>query len=234
MSVSLAQIIDPRVERFPQPPQHPDLEFRSAVPLWGPWYQMSPWAWSDLPQESFYSPRSYPFPATNIFIPRRSGAFIQPGQADPLSYKLMFESGSLDGLGQQEQSGKAVKFAIGTWIVFMVLRSIVGAFIPKRKIRKLIRGVGPKGATALGLLAAGGLYYWFLVRREQLPRFEVSLLGKLGQVGPWAIEDPTGGEYMKDPDTEMFGPGLGPGESIAVASAWAASAKPRGVVPTLV
>jgi len=234
LSQLVAQSIDPRAGVFPGAPAHPDLEYRVAVPLVGPWYRMSPWAWSDAPQESFYNPRTYPFPAINPFLPQRSGAFIQPGNLDPLAYRLVHEGGSLDGLGQAPApSGQAVKFAVGTWIAFAILKSAAGAFIPRRKIRKLVRGVGPKGAMALGVVAAGGLAYWFLFRREALPQVEVSLLG-LDQVGqPWAPEDPTGGAYGGGGDP-IYGDPLGPGENIAVTSVWAGSLKPRGFATTTV
>jgi hypothetical protein len=225
----LAQIFDPRAGTWEQATA--GQEYFSAVPMWGPYYQQSPWAWSDLPQESFYSPRGGPF--SNPFIPRRSGAFIQPGQADPLAYKLIFESGSLDGLSQAEapksQGSGVIKFAVGTWIALALLKAGVTAFLPPRKIRKLVRRVGTKNMALVGLVAAGGLTAWFLTRREQIPQLEVSLLGQgnLGQVGPWYVEDPTGGAYGGGGDP-IYGDPLGPGESIAVANIWAGALHPKG------
>lgn len=233
MPTILAQSVDPRAGSL-QPAAHPDLEYRSAVPL-GPWYQMSPWAWTDLPQESFYSPRGSMFPPINPFIPRRTGAYIQPSDLSSSAYKLQFESGQLDGLGQVQsgENTKAIKFAVGTWIGLGVLRAVVNEVLPPRKVRKLVRGTSAKGWALFGLVVAGGFTYWFMTRRERLPELEVSMFG-LGQANPWAVEDPTGGQYFLDPDTEMFGPGLGPGENIAVASVAYGSLKPRGFATTTV
>lgn len=131
------QSIDPRAGSLQPAPE--GLEFRVATPLWGPYYQASPYLWSDLPQESFYNPRTYPFPAVNSFLPQRSGAFIQPGQADPLAYQLVNE-GSLDGLGQASRPNLGSLLAIA-----------LGALALSKK------------SKTLGLLAVGA---WLLTRNS--------------------------------------------------------------------
>lgn len=220
------QSVDPRAGFLEPAPE--GLEFRVATPLWGPYYQASPYLWSDLPQESFYNPRTYPFPAVNPFLPQRSGAYIQPGQADPLAYALVNE-GSLEGLGQSQDQSKTIKIAVGTWLVFALGRAALGALVPRRKLRRVLRGVPKKAWGVLGVLAAGGVAWWYVTQR---PDLQVSLLGRMGQADrDWFPEDPTGGGYAGAGDP-VYGDVLGPGENIAVASVWSGTLKPRGFAAT--
>jgi hypothetical protein len=171
-------IQDPRAGYLQPLPE--GLEYTVAVPLWGPWYQQSPWAWSDLPQESFYDPRRYPYPAVNPFIPKRSGAYIQPGQMDPLAYQLVNE-GSLEGLGQ-------VTSRTGAWL----LAAIAGAALLKK-------------SKTLGLLAAVGAVWWFSRKSGGL----LGRMGQIAE-RDWFPEDPTGGGYAGAGDPvygDVLGPG---------------------------
>ena len=141
----LAQTIE-RVAIDPDPyrpfePVPEGQEYRVAMPLMGPWYQgWYQWPFGPSPHlgpESFYNPRTYPYPALNPFLPQWTGSFIQPGNIDTVAGELM-----MSGMNQG----------------------------------------------------------W----------------------PDWYIEDPMGVAYW-----ESIGP-LGPGESIAVASQWAADLHPRG------
>lgn len=88
--VEIAVSRDPRLPFLPTPP---GMEYRVAMPLFGPWY----WGNPNLPPESYYNPMTYPYPApTGNFIPRWSGAYIQPRNWDPMAYELAMG----DGLGQ--------------------------------------------------------------------------------------------------------------------------------------
>jgi len=223
---TLVQSIDPRAGSLQPLPEGLEYTVGVPLPLWGPYYQSSPWMYSDINPQGYYDPRTFPYPAINPFIPRRSGAYIQPGQMDPLAYALVNE-GSLEGLRQlpQDQS-KTVKIAIGTWIVFALGRAALTALIPQRKIRRAFRGVPKKAWAVLGVLAAGGIAWWYVTQK---PDLQVSLLGRMGQIADrdWFPEDPTGGGYAGAGDP-VYGDVLGPGESIAVASNWIANLRPRG------
>jgi len=82
-----------RDPRLPFPPVEPGMEYTVAMPLWGPWY----WGNPNLGPESYYNPRTYPYPAdTGGYITRWSGSFIQPRNLDPVAYELM--QGSLGDL----------------------------------------------------------------------------------------------------------------------------------------
>ncbi len=79
----VAQDRDPRL---PFQPVEPGMEYTIAMPLFGPWYWGSP----HLGPESYYYPRSYPYPEeTGGFLPRWSGSFIQPRNRDMVAYELM-------------------------------------------------------------------------------------------------------------------------------------------------
>lgn len=115
--LELAQSIDPRAGYLQTAPE--GLEYRVATPLWGPFYQQSPWMWNDLPVESFYNPRSAPYGQPNPYIPQRSGAFIQPGQADPLAYALVSEGNPLAAyLPTKIQPGALALGAISALFVY--------------------------------------------------------------------------------------------------------------------
>lgn len=117
--LELAQSIDPRAGYLQTAPE--GLEYRVAVPLWGPWYQNgASWMYSDLPVESFYNPRTYPYPAENPYIPQRSGAYIQPGQADPLAYALVAEGNPLAAFvaPQKAQMGTLATGAVAAMLVY--------------------------------------------------------------------------------------------------------------------
>lgn len=83
----VAVSVDPTTPFDPTPP---GLEYTVAMPLWGGWY----WGDPNLGPDSYFNPRTYPYPAdTGNFIPRWSGAFIQPRNLDPLAYQLVSEGG---------------------------------------------------------------------------------------------------------------------------------------------
>jgi len=140
MSTMVAQSVDPRAGTLQPLPE--GLEYRAAVPLWGPYYQMSPWAWSDLPQESFYNPRTYPFPAVNPFIPQRSGAFIQPGQADVLGYKLLTEGEPMADFDSEKSRGRMIGLILAgvSWFLFFQRKIALSLGISAVALYFLVRG----------------------------------------------------------------------------------------------
>lgn len=96
----LSQVERTMMDRNPRLPfqEVPEgLEYRVAAPLYGPYYWQWPWGSPHLAPESYYLPREG-FPQPQPFIPRWSGAFIQPGNLDPGAYDLVYGSGQLGGL----------------------------------------------------------------------------------------------------------------------------------------
>lgn len=91
----IAASADPRT---PFEPTEPGMEYVVAAPLFGPWY----WGNPNLGPDSYFNPRTYPYPAdTGNFIPRWSGAFIQPRNLDPMAYQLVSEGG-LSGMDLED------------------------------------------------------------------------------------------------------------------------------------
>jgi len=74
----IAQEKDPR-RPFVYTQEEAD-QFQVAMPLGGPWY----WGDPNLGPASYYNPQTYPHALINPFLPRWSGAFIQPRNVDPL------------------------------------------------------------------------------------------------------------------------------------------------------
>jgi hypothetical protein len=167
------------------------LEYRVATPLLGPWYW---WDYSDLGVSSYYNPRTYPRPAENPFIPKRSGSFIQPGNLDPLAYELAAQKG-LDGLDQETLKGL---------LVWAVIGAAAGNFL-----------FGKKTGLALGAVLGVVSKYVYGIFKQQ----------KLGQID-FAPEDPTGGSWSES--TDIWPDYFGSGESVAVASQYFGTLKPRG------
>jgi hypothetical protein len=181
------------------------LEYRVAVPLeYGPWAQFSPWAFSDRPQDYQYNPRTYPYPALNPYLPQRSGAYIQPGNMDPIAYALA-TSGSPEGPGLEGLDQESVKGIL----MWAAAGSVAGYFV-----------LGKKQGALLGAVLG-------VVTKYTLGLFKASRTGQID----FAPEDPTGGAYEGGGDP--FGDPLGPGESIAVASQYFGTLKPRGFTATL-